>query len=123
MRNNGMQMSVMIGNALVDMYSKCSAISTAMEVYESMGERNMYTWTIVISDLAMNGMGSECLELFKHMETSGVQPNGVTFVAVLRGCSMAGLVDEGQACFDSMKNKHKIDPWLEHYDCMVDLYG
>jgi pentatricopeptide repeat protein len=68
-------------------------------------------------------MGKECLELFERMEGAGVKPNAVTFVAVLRGCSMAGLVDEGRACFDSMKGKHGVDPWLEHYGCMVDLYG
>ncbi|PUZ55055.1 hypothetical protein GQ55_5G181500 [Panicum hallii var. hallii] len=123
MRSRGMRMSVTLGTALVDMYSKCGAVVTAMEVFESMGERNVYTWTSAVSGLAMNGMGLECLELFKRMESAGIQPNGVTFVAVLRGCSMAGLVDEGQACFDSMKGKHGVDPWLEHYGCMVDLYG
>jgi pentatricopeptide repeat protein len=119
----GMRMSVMLNTTLADMYSKWGAIATAMEVFQSMGGRNVYTWTSAVSGLATNDMGLECLELFKRMETSGVQPSGVTFVAVIRGCSMAGLVDEGQACFDSMKDKHGIDPWLEHFDFMVDLYG
>ncbi|CAD6230091.1 unnamed protein product [Miscanthus lutarioriparius] len=62
------------------------------------------------------------LQLFKRMESAGIQPNGVSFVAVLGGCSMAGLVDEGRACFDSM-DKYGVDPWPEHYGCMVGLYG
>ncbi|CAO2166177.1 unnamed protein product [Urochloa humidicola] len=123
MCSHGMRVSVTLGTALVDMYSKCGKGATAMEVFESMAERNVYTWTSAVSGLAMNGMGLECLELFKRMESAGIQPNGVTFVAVLRGCSMAGLVDEGQSCFDSMKDKYGVDPWLEHYGCMVDLYG
>ncbi|CAO1945773.1 unnamed protein product [Urochloa humidicola] len=123
MRSRGMRVSVTLGTAFVDMYSKCGAVTTAMDVFESMAERNVYTWTSAVSGLAMNGMGLECLELFKRMESAGIQPNGVTFVAVLRGCSMAGLVDEGQSCFDSMKDKYGVDPWLEHYGCMVDLYG
>ncbi|KAF0918066.1 hypothetical protein E2562_022661 [Oryza meyeriana var. granulata] len=122
-RSRGMRVSVTLGTALVDMYSKCGAVAAAMEVFDSMGERNVYTWTSAVSGLAMNGMGRDCLELFKRMEGSGVEPNGVTFVAVLRGCSMAGLVDEGRASFDSMKSNHGIDPWHEHYGCMVDLYG
>uniref|UniRef100_A0A0D9W4U6 DYW domain-containing protein n=1 Tax=Leersia perrieri TaxID=77586 RepID=A0A0D9W4U6_9ORYZ len=120
--NRGMRVSLTLGTALVDMYSKCGAVAAAMEVFDSMGERNVYTWTSAVSGLAMNGMGRECLELFKRMESSGVEPNGVTFVAVLRGCSVAGLVDEGRACFDLMKNQG-IDPRLEHYGCMVDLYA
>nr|XP_020199426.2 LOW QUALITY PROTEIN: putative pentatricopeptide repeat-containing protein At5g40405 [Aegilops tauschii subsp. strangulata] len=122
-RSRGMRVSVTLGTALVDMYSKCGVVTMAMEVFESMSERNIYTWTSALSGLAMNGMGEECLELFKRMESAGMEPNGVTFVAVLRGCSVAGLVEEGRACFDSMKDKHKVEPWLEHYGCMVDLYG
>ncbi|XP_021312284.1 putative pentatricopeptide repeat-containing protein At5g40405 [Sorghum bicolor] len=121
-RSRGMQMSVKLGTALVDMYSKCGAVVTAMEVFESMAERNVYTWTSAVSGLAMNGMGVECLQLFKRMVSAGIQPNGVSFVAVLGGCSIAGLVDEGRACFDSMV-KYGVDPWPEHYGCMVDLYG
>lgn len=121
-RSRGMQMSVKLGTALVDMYSKCGAVVTAMEVFESMAERNVYTWTSAVSGLAMNGMGTECLQLFKRMQHAGIQANGVSFVAVLRGCSMAGLVDEGQACFDLM-DKYGVDPWPEHYGGMVDLYG
>ncbi|XP_024315683.1 putative pentatricopeptide repeat-containing protein At5g40405 [Brachypodium distachyon] len=123
MRSRGMRVSVTLGTALMDMYSKCGIVATAMEVFETMSERNVYTWTSALSCLAMNGMGKECLELFKRMEGAGVEPNGVTFVSVLRGCSMAGLVREGRACFDSMKDKHGVEPWLEHYGCMVDLYG
>ncbi|EMS47207.1 hypothetical protein TRIUR3_22087 [Triticum urartu] len=121
--SRGMRVSVTLGTALLDMYSKCGVVTMAMEVFESMTERNIYTWTSALSGLAMNGMGEECLELFKRMESTGMEPNGVTFVAVLRGCSVAGLVEEGRACFDSMKDKHKAEPWLEHYGCMVDLYG
>ncbi|XP_037416678.1 putative pentatricopeptide repeat-containing protein At5g40405 [Triticum dicoccoides] len=121
--SRGMRVSVTLGTALVDMYSKCGVVTMAMEVFKSMSERNIYTWTSALSGLAMNGMGEECLELFKRMESAGMEPNGVTFVAVLRGCSVAGLVEEGRACFDSMKDKHKVEPWLEHYGCMVDLYG
>jgi hypothetical protein len=52
---------VLLGTALVDMYSKCGAIAKAMELFESLGERNVYTCTSAISGLATNGMGLECL--------------------------------------------------------------
>ncbi|KAM0883719.1 hypothetical protein ACQ4PT_031457 [Festuca glaucescens] len=122
-RSRGMRLSVTLGTALLDMYSKCGVVSMAMQVFEIMSERNVYTWTSAMSGLPTNGMGKECLQLFKRIEGAGVEPNALTFVAVLRGCSVAGLVDEGRACFDSMKDKHGVDPWLEHYGCMVDLYG
>jgi pentatricopeptide repeat protein len=92
----GMWSSIMLGTALVDMYSKCGAIAMAMEVFESMSERDVHTWTSALNGLETNDMGLECLELFKRMETSGVQPHDVTFVVVLCGCSQISALDRAK---------------------------
>ncbi|KAK0575196.1 hypothetical protein LWI29_035380 [Acer saccharum] len=120
---NRLKMTVTLGTALIDMYAKCGDMNKAMEVFRCMRERNVYTWTSVINGLAMNGAGEKCLELFSMMKQEGVQPNEVTFISVLRGCSVVGLVEEGRKHFDSMRRVYGIEPQLEHYGCLVDLYG
>ncbi|KAF5201356.1 Pentatricopeptide repeat-containing protein [Thalictrum thalictroides] len=119
---NKIRMTVTLGSALIDMYAKCGDMGKAMEAFWGMRERNVYTWSCAMSGLAMNGSGKECLELFALMKEQDVQPNEVTFVAVLRGCSVVGLVDEGHRHFESMKQVYGLEPRLEHYGCMVDLY-
>ncbi|PIA62497.1 hypothetical protein AQUCO_00200484v1 [Aquilegia coerulea] len=119
---NKIRMTVTLGSALIDMYTKCGDMGKAMEVFWMMKERNVYTWSSAMSGLAMNGAGKECLEIFSLMK-EGVQPNEVTFVAVLQGCSVVGSVDEGCRHFESMKQVYGVEPRLEHYGCMVDLYG
>ncbi|CAN5952740.1 unnamed protein product [Sphagnum jensenii] len=47
----------------------------------------------------------------------------VTFVSLLSTCSHAGLVDGGLVYFDSMGLVHDVSPTVEHYACMVDLFG
>ncbi|XP_072953467.1 putative pentatricopeptide repeat-containing protein At5g40405 [Typha angustifolia] len=122
-QKNKLRITVTLGTALIDMYSKCGNVRRAMEVFWAMRERNVYTWSSALGGLAMNGAGKECLELFELMKEGGVEPNGVTFMSVLRGCSVAGLVDKGREHFDSMMAQYGIEPWYEHYGCMVDLYG
>ncbi|XP_020598233.1 putative pentatricopeptide repeat-containing protein At5g40405 [Phalaenopsis equestris] len=117
------QLTVELGTALIDMYSKCGCVGRAMEVFESMPEKNVYTWSSAMSGLAMNGAGKQCIEVFELMEKEKLEPNQITFVSVLRGCSMSGLVDRGLRYFDLMKSTYGIEPWPEHYGCMVDLYG
>ncbi|PRQ60484.1 putative DYW domain-containing protein [Rosa chinensis] len=106
---NKVRMTVTLGTTLLDMYAKCGNMSKAMEC--------------CLGGLAMNGFGEKCLELFSIMEEEGVRPNEVTFVSVLRGCTVVGLVEEGRRHFDSMKELFGIEPQLEHYGCIVDLYG
>ncbi|XP_050373848.1 putative pentatricopeptide repeat-containing protein At5g40405 [Argentina anserina] len=117
------RMDVTLGTALLDMYAKCGDMSKAMEVFWGMKEKNVYTWSCALGGLAMNGYGEKCLELFTLMEKEGVRPNEITFVSVLRGCTVVGLVEEGQRHFDSMRKLYGIEPQLEHYGCIVDLYG
>ncbi|KAH0991500.1 hypothetical protein GBA52_002983 [Prunus armeniaca] len=120
---NKLRMTVTLGTALIDMYAKCGNMNKAMEVFLGMKEKNVYTWSSALGGLAMNGFGEKCLELFSFMNKEGVHPNEVTFVSVLRGCTVVGLVEEGRQHFDSMKKLYGIEPQLEHYGCIVDLYG
>lgn len=120
---NKLQMTLTLGTALTDMYAKCGNMSKSMEVFWGMKEKNVYTWSSAMNGLAMNGDGDKCLELFSLMKQDGVLPNKVTFVSVLRGCSVVGLVEEGRQHFESMSKVYGLEPQHEHYGCMVDLYG
>ena len=42
---------------------------------------------------------------------------------MLSACVHAGLVEEGEKHFTSMLTKYGIQAEMEHYTCMVDLYG
>jgi len=57
------------------------------------------------------------------MHEMGIQPNPITFIALLSCCKNSGLLDEGCKYFDSMKADYNIQPTIEHYSCMVDLLG
>ncbi|GAY52046.1 hypothetical protein CUMW_138940 [Citrus unshiu] len=67
--------------------------------------------------------GYEALALFNEMRNTGVKPTIITFTAILSACDHCGLVKEGQKWFDAMKWQYHIDPEIEHYSCMVDLFA
>ncbi|PWA99375.1 tetratricopeptide repeat (TPR)-like superfamily protein [Artemisia annua] len=114
---------VLMSNALVDMYGKCGRMDLAYRVFSRMSERNVSSWTSMIVGYAMHGHVSEALECFRCMREASVRPNGVTFVGVLSACVHGGVVQEGKCYFNMMKNEYGIEPWLQHYGCMVDLLG
>lgn len=117
-----MKVDVVLGTALVDMYSKCGSLDDALEVFHGMLERDVMAWSAMIGGYAINGYGQKALELFDSMKRVHVRPNSVTFTSVLFACSHSGLVDEGCRYFDSMQLEYGIIPQFEHYGCMVDLF-
>ncbi|KAE8684258.1 Pentatricopeptide repeat-containing protein [Hibiscus syriacus] len=88
---------VSVGNALVDFYSKCGNLETALQIFKDMPCKNVVSWNTMISGTAFNGREELGVELFEEM------------------------MNNGQEFFALMSKKYDIDPRLEHYGCMVDL--
>ncbi|MBA0718895.1 hypothetical protein Golax_006614 [Gossypium laxum] len=120
---SGFQSNQCICNALISMYARCGHIEAAFQVFNEMGDRNVITWTSMITGFAKHGFAARALEIFHEMLKAGIRPNEITYIAVLSACSHAGLVSEGWEIFKSMHKEHEIAPRMEHYACMVDLLG
>ncbi|KAJ1692945.1 hypothetical protein LUZ63_009643 [Rhynchospora breviuscula] len=112
-----------LGNALVDMYAKCGVIDHAVQVFEGMVKRDVFTFSCLIVGFAMHGKAEKAMGLFSEMLTAGIEPNEVTFVGVLTACSHAGLVKEGLLQFDNMLKIYGLNPDVRHYGCVVDMLG
>ena len=112
-----------IGTVLIDMYAKCGLLTSAQEVFDQLSVHNVATWSVLISGYGQWGKDDTVVDLFDKMTGEGIQPDVVTFTAVLNSCSHSGLVDRGQMYFEKMSKAYGIMPTLEHYTCMVDLFS
>lgn len=116
-------LSILLGNALIDMYGKCGNIERALEVFKGMTNKDVSTWNSAIGGLAFHGHAEEAVNLFKDMLRSKIRPNEITFVGVLVACSHAGKVEEGKRYFNLMRSEYNIESNIKHYGCMVDILG
>ena len=118
----GIDIDIVLGTSLVDMYSKCGSLDNAIRVFEGMSKRDVMAWSTMIGGYAIHGFGEKALKVFHAMKSANVRPNSVTFTSVLCACSHSGLVKEGCQYFNSMSLEYGITPQIEHYGCMVDLF-
>jgi pentatricopeptide repeat protein len=109
--------------SLVDMYAKCGDMDAAFGVFDSIRDKNLVSWNAIIGGYASHGLAARALKEFDRMKVVGITPDEVTFVNVLSACVHAGLVEEGEKHFTDMLTKYGIHAEMEHYSCMVDLYG
>lgn len=87
---NRIQLSLILGNALIDMYAKCGNIDAAKELFNGMPERDLVSWNSMIVGYASHGNATETLYLFEQMKLLGYKPDDITFVGVLSACSHGG---------------------------------
>lgn len=120
---NFMGLNVVVQTSIIDMYMKCGYLEKGLEIFDQISLKNEWTYSVVISGLAMHGEGEKALRYFSTMLREGIKPDETIYVGVLSACSHAGLVDVGLKCFDRMKLEHNISPNAQHYGCIVDLFG
>jgi pentatricopeptide repeat protein len=119
----GFACNMSLGNALINMYHKCGALEAAQAAFAKLDERNVVSWTTIISAYAHHGHGKQAVDLFRCMQSQRVDANDFTFVSLLSACNHAGLMEEAYFFFNAMRNQYKLDPTVEHYSCMIDLLG
>ncbi|GAV64384.1 PPR domain-containing protein/PPR_2 domain-containing protein [Cephalotus follicularis] len=122
-RREGFNNYLLIWNSLVEMYARSGKVLEARRLFDLMRNRDEVTYTSMIAGYGMQGEGRAALKLFEEMNRFQIKPDAVTMVAVLSACSHCGLVFEGEMVFKKMQSVYGIVPRLEHFDCMVDLYG
>ncbi|GAB4833040.1 hypothetical protein Ancab_007064 [Ancistrocladus abbreviatus] len=119
----GFGSDVSVANSAITLYSRCGQIDNAERVFDSTSCKCLVSWNSILSGYAQNGLGSKVIEMYESMLKGGCQPDHISYVSILMGCSHAGLVQEGRHYFNSMTKDHGISPTHEHFTCMVDLLG
>ncbi|KAK6147510.1 hypothetical protein DH2020_018422 [Rehmannia glutinosa] len=120
---SGLSNDVFVQNALINMYAKCGSLKDSVQVFDEMMTRDCVSWSALISAYGLYGYADEALQVFDEMQRSGIEADGVIYLAVLSTCNHAGLVDEGQNIFDRASKDENVFLTMEHYACYIDLLG
>ncbi|XP_073130736.1 pentatricopeptide repeat-containing protein At2g22410, mitochondrial-like [Henckelia pumila] len=120
-KQNRIPLTVILGNAFIDMYAKCGNIDTAWEIFDAMGDRDLVSYNSMIVAYASHGQADKALDLFECLIKLGIKPDDITFVGLLSACAHGGLVKKGWGYFRNME-LYGLVPTVEHYACVIDLF-
>ncbi|XXG52070.1 hypothetical protein AAC387_Pa03g0480 [Persea americana] len=88
---SGSQPDVVLHNHMINMYGKCRSLGDARQVFDAMPERNVVSWTSMISGYSQNSREREAVEMYLRMRCLGLEPDQFAFGSMIRACS--GLDD------------------------------
>ncbi|KAH7295693.1 hypothetical protein KP509_27G061000 [Ceratopteris richardii] len=117
-----MDIDASIGNSLVEIYSKCGDIHNAKEVFEKLPEKDIVSWNTIATGYAENGFGAEVLALLQRMRMERVEPDTITFVCCLRGCSSMRAIEKGQEMHAEVERLGLLDRDLVIGNVLLDMY-
>ncbi|KAL6634557.1 hypothetical protein ACP70R_027228 [Stipagrostis hirtigluma subsp. patula] len=128
---SGMEVTVIMANAMVNAYSKAGRVEDARRLFDRVSIRDTITWTSMISGYCQakrldeaNGEEEAALELFERMLGEGVLPTPFSYVSALGACAKLGLATRGKElhCF-ILRRCIGLEPFnIFIYNALIDMY-
>lgn len=117
--SNGYEPKTFLVNTLINMYAKLNLLVDAQQVFDKMPERNVISWTTMISAYANAKVNQKALGFLVLMLREGVRPNMFTYSSVLRACD--GLLNLGQLHSGIIKSGLESDTFVR--SALIDVYS
>ncbi|KAH6768422.1 hypothetical protein C2S51_013758 [Perilla frutescens var. frutescens] len=120
----GLDFQTYVATALIDGYGKCGIVEEARKVFDELEmELNAVGWNAMMAAYAQQGSHENVVELFRLMESRGIEADEYSFLAVLTAFYNAGMVKETEMWLNRMKVQYGLEPMIEHYTCLVGAMG
>ncbi|KAL9241182.1 hypothetical protein vseg_015323 [Gypsophila vaccaria] len=91
--------SVVLGNSLIDMYSKLGVIDYAFGVFLSMDKLDIISWNSIVVGCCKSGCGEIALSQFSLMRSLGYPSDEFTCSAVITCCTNLRKLEKGKQMF------------------------
>ncbi|EEF50473.1 pentatricopeptide repeat-containing protein, putative [Ricinus communis] len=86
----------LVNNALVDMYAKQGNLDYAFTVFNQMPDKDVVSWTSLVTGYSYNGSYEDAIKLFCDMRIAGVCPDQIVLASVLSACAELTVTEFGQ---------------------------
>ncbi|GFZ14017.1 tetratricopeptide repeat (TPR)-like superfamily protein [Actinidia rufa] len=89
----GFGYDLVVCSSLIDMYGKSNHVGEAHRVFDLIPQRNIVSWTSMITAYVQNGRGQDALELFREFNYLTLdRPNHFMLASVINACASFRLV-------------------------------
>ncbi|KAL5983333.1 hypothetical protein ACLOJK_017417 [Asimina triloba] len=116
------EFDISVANSVVDMYCKCGDVETARHVFERMPQRDVASWTCMISGYLQRGRLEESLILFEKMKIEGPKPNEFTWNAMISSFIQNGDSNKAFELLTEMKSGG-LEPDLVTWNAMIAAFN
>ncbi|KAI8013063.1 Pentatricopeptide repeat-containing protein [Camellia lanceoleosa] len=119
----GFELYLVVGNALIDMYSKVGNMESARNVFAIGFEgRNVVSYTSLIDGYVEKDQIEKALDVYLELRRWGIEPNEFTFSSLIKACTDQAAIEQGtQLHSQVVKFNFDKDPSVS--SALVDTYG
>ncbi|XP_022144577.1 putative pentatricopeptide repeat-containing protein At3g08820 [Momordica charantia] len=92
----GFDYDVFVKTSLLSLYAKCDNLENALKVFDDIPDKNVVSWTAIITGYIGSGQFREAIDAFKRLLEMGLRPDSFSLVKVLSACAQHGDFKSGE---------------------------
>ena len=123
----GLDLDVVVGTALLDMYAKIGVFDDATKIFKLMPDPNVVMYNAMIAgflqtETMTDEFANEAIDLFLEIQRQGLKPSKFTFSSILKACSFIEAFECGKQIHAKIcKYNLKSDEFIGN--ALVELYS
>lgn len=119
---SGSETKISVSNAIADAYAKCGLLEDMRKVFERIEEKDVVSWTTLVTAYSQCSECEEALVIFSKMREVGFTPNQFTFSSVLDACASLCLLECGRQVH-GLLCKAGLDTHKCTESALIDMYA
>ncbi|XP_031272988.1 pentatricopeptide repeat-containing protein At4g18520, chloroplastic-like [Pistacia vera] len=114
--------NLIVDSAILHFYAQLGELSCAFRAFDGMSERDVVSWTTIITACSQQGQGDEAFLMFSRMLIDGFLPNEFTACSVLKACAEEKALKFGRQLHGAIvKKTYNNDVYIG--TSLVDMYA
>ncbi|KAK7394466.1 hypothetical protein VNO78_14994 [Psophocarpus tetragonolobus] len=117
-----LEVDVVSWSGLLVAHVKAGELDIARKVFDEMPQRDVVSWTAMLSGYSQARQPREALEFFWDMRSAGVWPDEVTMVSVVSACASLGDLETGRMVHRFVE-ENGFGWMVALCNALIDMYG
>ncbi|KAI5063829.1 hypothetical protein GOP47_0020499 [Adiantum capillus-veneris] len=118
----GLESSSNFANSLIRLFAVCRRSPEVHQVFCRLPEKNVYAWSALMIAYIKLGQCGKAISLHCQMQAACVEPDGHTFVALLKACANISAWTQGRL-IHAQVTEMGLEADLFIGNTLVDLYA
>ncbi|CAH8351654.1 unnamed protein product [Eruca vesicaria subsp. sativa] len=111
-----------VANSLFTMYTECGEMEDGLRLFQSMNERDVVSWTSLITAYSRIGQEENAVNTFLQMRNSQVTPNEHKFASMFAACASLSRLVWGEQLHGNVFSLG-IGDYLSVSNSMMNMYS
>ncbi|CAL5005225.1 unnamed protein product [Urochloa decumbens] len=112
---------VSLANALLDMYSNCSDWHSTNQIFRSMDQKNVVSWTAMITSYTRAGLFEKVTGLLQEMVLDGTRPDAFAVTSALHAFAGDESLEQGKSVH-GYAIRNGMDKLLPVANALMEMY-